>query len=173
VALCIRWPKYWGFSFSVSPSNEYTGLISFRIDCFNLLAVQGTLKSLLQHHSSKASILRHSGLHISGFEALFHSYQLYGLGSLPNSSMPQFSHPESGEKDKYTTSYRAAVRIREFVSTKGSEQHLASCRYWVLAIISSPKYPTMLRRCIGLHGLIGQTSDWQHHILIYAWRKLT
>ena len=56
-ALCIRWPKYWSFSFSISPSNEYSGLISFRIDCFDLLSVQGTLKSLLQHHSSKASIL--------------------------------------------------------------------------------------------------------------------
>ena len=56
-ALHIRWPKYWSFSFSISPSNEYSGLISFRIDCFNLLAVQETLKSLLQHHSSKASIL--------------------------------------------------------------------------------------------------------------------
>ena len=55
--LCIRWPKYWSFSFSISPSNEYSGLISFRIDWFDLLAVQGTLKSLLQHHSLKASIL--------------------------------------------------------------------------------------------------------------------
>ena len=54
---CIRWPKYWGFSFSISPSNEYSGLISFRINWLDLLAVQGTLKSLLQHHSSKASIL--------------------------------------------------------------------------------------------------------------------
>ena len=56
--LCIRWPKYWSFSFSISPSNEYSGLISFRIDWFDLLAAQGTLKNLLQHHSSKASILR-------------------------------------------------------------------------------------------------------------------
>ena len=55
--LHIRWPKYWTFSFSISPSNEYSGLISFRIDWFDLLDVQGTLKSLLQHHSSKASIL--------------------------------------------------------------------------------------------------------------------
>ena len=55
--LCIRWPKYWGFSFSISPSNEYSGLISFRMDWLDLLAVQGTLKSLLQHHSLKASIL--------------------------------------------------------------------------------------------------------------------
>ena len=60
LALCIRWPKYWSFNFSISPSNEYSGLISFRIDLFDLLAVQGTLKSLLQHHSSKASILWHS-----------------------------------------------------------------------------------------------------------------
>ena len=56
--LCTRWPNYWSFSFSISPANEYSGLISFRIDWFDLLAVQGTLKSLLQHHSSKASILR-------------------------------------------------------------------------------------------------------------------
>ena len=56
-ALCIRWPKYWRFSFCISPSNEYSGLISFRIDWFDLLAVHGTLKSLLQQHNSKASIL--------------------------------------------------------------------------------------------------------------------
>ena len=56
-ALHIRWPKYWSFSFSINPSNEYSGLISFRIDCFDLLAVQSTLKSPLQHHSSKASVL--------------------------------------------------------------------------------------------------------------------
>ena len=56
---CIRWPKYWSFSFSISPSNEYPGLISFRMDWLDLLAVQGTLKSLLQHHRSKASICRH------------------------------------------------------------------------------------------------------------------
>ena len=56
--LCMRWPKYWSFSFSISPSNEDSGLISFRIDWLDLLAVQGTLKSLLQHHSSKASILQ-------------------------------------------------------------------------------------------------------------------
>ena len=55
--LCIRWPKYWSFSFSISPSNEYSGLISFRMTWLDLLAVQGTLKSLLQHHSSKVSIL--------------------------------------------------------------------------------------------------------------------
>ena len=58
--LCIRWPKYWSFSFSICPSNEYSGLIFFRMDWLDLLAVQGTLKSLLQHHSSKASILQRS-----------------------------------------------------------------------------------------------------------------
>ena len=69
--LCIRWPKYWSFSFSISPSNEYSGLISFRRDWLDLLAVQGTLKSLLQNHSSKASILWHSAFFIV---QLSHSY---------------------------------------------------------------------------------------------------
>ena len=59
-ALCIRWPKYWNFSFSISPSDEYAGLISFRIDWLDLLAVQGILKNFLQHHNLKASILWHS-----------------------------------------------------------------------------------------------------------------
>ena len=63
-ALHIRWSKYWSFSFSISPSNEYSGLISFRMDWLDLLAVQGTLKSLLQHHSSKASILLSSAFFI-------------------------------------------------------------------------------------------------------------
>ena len=59
-ALCIRWPKYWSFSFSIGPSNEYSGVISFRIDWFDPFSVQGILKGLLQHHSSKASIFQHS-----------------------------------------------------------------------------------------------------------------
>ena len=62
--LHIRWPKYWSFSFSISPSNEYSGLISFRMDWSDLLAVQGTLKNLLQHYSSKASVLQHSAFFI-------------------------------------------------------------------------------------------------------------
>ena len=62
--LCIRWPKYWSFSLSISPSNEYSGLISFRMDWLDLFAVQGTLKSLLQHHSSEASNLQHSAFFI-------------------------------------------------------------------------------------------------------------
>ena len=73
--LCIRWPKYWSFSFSISPSNEYSGLISFRMDWLDLLSVQGTLNSLLQHHSSKASILWHSAFFIV---QLSHPYMTTG-----------------------------------------------------------------------------------------------
>ena len=74
-ALCIRWPKYWSFSFSISPSSQCSGLISFRMDCLALLAVQGTLKSLLQHHSSKASILQHPVFFIV---QLLHPYVITG-----------------------------------------------------------------------------------------------
>ena len=73
--LHIRWPKYWSFCFSINPSNEYSGLISFRIDWFDLIAIQGTLKSLLQHHSSKASILRCSTFFIVQFS---HPYMITG-----------------------------------------------------------------------------------------------
>ena len=75
LVLCIRWPKYWSFSFSMNPSNEYSGLISFRMDWFDLLVVQGTLKSLLQQHSSKASLL-----HCSAFFVvqLLHPYMTTG-----------------------------------------------------------------------------------------------
>ena len=75
LALCIRWPKYWSFSFNISPSNEYSGLISFRIHWFDLFAVPGTLKSLLQHHNSKASILQCSALFMVQFS---HSYMTTG-----------------------------------------------------------------------------------------------
>ena len=71
----IRWPKYWSFSFNISPCNEHPGLISFRMDCLDLLAVQGTLKSLLQHHSSKASILWRSAFFVV---QLSHSYMTIG-----------------------------------------------------------------------------------------------
>ena len=74
-ALCIRWPKYWSFSFSISPSNEYSGLISFRIDWLEILAFQETLKSLLQHHCSKASILWCSAFFIV---QLLHTYMTTG-----------------------------------------------------------------------------------------------
>ena len=74
-ALCIRWPKYWNFSSSISPSDEYSGLIPFRFDWFDLLEVQGTLKSLFQHHSSKASILWHSAFFMV---QLSHPYMITG-----------------------------------------------------------------------------------------------
>ena len=74
-ALPIRWPKYWSFSFNISPSNEHPGLISFRMDWLQLLAVQGTLKSLLQHHSLKASILQHSAFFVV---QLSHPYMTTG-----------------------------------------------------------------------------------------------
>ena len=73
--LCIRWPKYWSFSFNISPSNKYSGLISFRLDWLDLLAVQETLKSLLQHHSSKALILQRSAFFIV---QLSHPYMTTG-----------------------------------------------------------------------------------------------
>ena len=73
--LCIRWPKYWSFSFSISPSSEYSGLSSFRIDWCDLLAVQGTLKSLFQHYSPKASVLRHSAFFMAQFS---HPYMTTG-----------------------------------------------------------------------------------------------
>ena len=74
-ALCITWPKYWNFSSNISPSNEYSRLISFRIDWFDLLAVQGTLKSLLQHHSLKASVLWCSAFFM---DQLWHTYMTTG-----------------------------------------------------------------------------------------------
>ena len=73
--LCIRWPKYWSFSFNINPSNEYSGLTSFRIDWLDLLADQGTLKSFLQHHSSKASVLRCSAYFVI---QLSHPYMTTG-----------------------------------------------------------------------------------------------
>ena len=88
-ALRIRWPKYWSFRFNISPSNEYSGLISFRMDWLDLLAVQRTLKSLLQHHSSKASILRHSAFFIV---QLSHPYMTTGKTIAFTISSVQFSH---------------------------------------------------------------------------------
>ena len=97
--LHIQWPKYWSFSFSISPSDEYSGLISFRMDYFDLLAVQGTLKSLLQHHSSKASILQHSAFFTV---QLLHPYMTTGktialtiqtfVGKGPVLSLSNYNH---------------------------------------------------------------------------------
>ena len=80
--LCIRWPKYWSFSFSISPSNKYTGLVSFRIDWLDLLTVQGTLKNLLQHHSSKASILQCSAFfHRPALTSIHDYWKNHGFNS--------------------------------------------------------------------------------------------
>ena len=75
----IRWPKYWSFSFNISPFNEYSGLISFRMDSLDLLAVQGTLKSLLQYHSSKASILWHSAFFIVQLTSIHNYWKNYSF----------------------------------------------------------------------------------------------
>ena len=91
-ALCIRWPKYWSFSFNISPSNEHSGLISFRMDWLDLLAVQGTLKSLLQHHSSKASHYIYQGC-FSSKNWLLHIYQhTAGTGESEHQRILPFGH---------------------------------------------------------------------------------
>ena len=89
--LRVRWPKYWSFSFSISPSHEYSGLISFRMDWLNLLAVQGTLKSLLQHHSSRASVLQCSAFFITHSSVL--AWRIQGWGSLVGCRL--WGHTES------------------------------------------------------------------------------
>ena len=91
LVLRIRWPKYWSFSFSISPSSEYSGLISFRMDWFDLLAVQGTLKSLLQYHSLKASILQHLAFFIfSSFLLMWILPISYGLNVCASSTPHKF-----------------------------------------------------------------------------------
>ena len=80
--LCLRWPKYWSFSFNISPSNEHPGLISFRKDWLDLLAVQETLKSLLQHHSSKSSIPQHSALFIVQLSSIHDYWKNHSLDKM-------------------------------------------------------------------------------------------
>ena len=86
--LCMRWPNYWSFSFSIKPSNEHSGLVSFRMDWLDLLAVQGTLKNLLQHHSSKESILRHSAFFTSALLILMSFSGPFNLASSGFSAAP-------------------------------------------------------------------------------------
>ena len=88
-ALRIRWPKYWSFSFSISASSEYSGLISFRMDWLDILAVQGTLKSILQHHGSKASILQHSAFFIVQLSAVATGLEKVSFHSNPKESQCQ------------------------------------------------------------------------------------
>ena len=99
--LWVRWPKYWSFSFNISPSNEYSGLISFRMDWLDLLAVQGTLKSLPKHHSSKASVLQHSAFFIV---QLSHPYKTTGETiALTRSTIPDNNSLGLGKKEEQET----------------------------------------------------------------------
>ena len=110
-ALHIRWPNYWSFSFSLSPSNEYSGLISFRIDWFDLFAVQGTLKSLLQHHNLKASILQHSAFFMGPFS---HPYMTTGKTiALTRNAFNQTSgkKAEIEQKDRQSERYVGMYRL--------------------------------------------------------------
>ena len=109
-ALHIRWPKYWNFSFSISPSNEYSGLISFRIDWFDLRGVQGTVKSLLQHHDSKASVLQCSAF-----------------------SMVQFSHPH------ITTGKLITLTIQTFVGKMTSLLFNTLSRFVIAFLLRSKR----------------------------------
>ena len=113
--LCIRWLKYWSFSFSISPSNEYSGLISFRTDWLDLLAVQMTLKSLLQHHSSKASILwPKSGASLPksiGQSCILHFYTpIISINTLPRTPPPPLPRRPESETTLITSSGVISVR---------------------------------------------------------------
>ena len=111
--LHIRWPKYWSFSLSISPSNEYSGLISFRMDWFDLLAVQGTVKSLLQHHSSKASILWHSAFFIV---QLSHPYMTTAATAKSLQSCPTLCDPIDGSPPGSLVSGILQARTLEWVA---------------------------------------------------------
>ena len=129
LALPIGWPKYWSFSFSISPSNEYSGMISFRIDQFDILALQGTLKNLLQHHSSKVSILRCSAFFIVQFS---HSYMTTGkiialtiwtfVGKITSLHFNTLSvcHGFSS-KEQISFNFKAAVTIRSDFGVQENE----------------------------------------------------
>ena len=134
-AICIRWTKYWSFSFSISPSNEYSGLISFSIDWFDLLVIQGTLKSLLQQHSSKASILWRSAFFMV---QLSHLYMTTGktiaiqafvgkVISLFFNTLPRFVIAFSS-KEQVSLNFMAAVTIRSDFGAQ--EKKICHCCYF-------------------------------------------
>ena len=115
--LRIRWPKYWGFSFSIGPSNEYSGLISFRIDWWDLLAVQGSLESLLQHHGSKASVLWRSEEHTSELQSqMYISYAVFCL-SVQFSSVAQSSPTPCNPMNRSTPGLPVHHQLPEFTQT--------------------------------------------------------
>ena len=109
--LCIRWPKYWSFSFSISPSNEYSRLIFFRMDCLDLLAVRWTLKSLLQHNSSKASILWHSAFFI-----VYLSHPYMPAAAKSRQSCPTLCDPIDGSPPGSTVPGILQARTLEWVA---------------------------------------------------------
>ena len=141
--LHIRWPKYWSFSFNISPSKEYPGLISFRIDWFDLLAVQGTLKCLLQHHSSKASILRHSA-----FFMVQLSYPHMATGKTIALTIWTFAHTEScccsGPQSRLTLGYLHGLQHTRLLGLSPSPRVCPnSCplSQWCYPTISSSVIP--------------------------------
>ena len=152
LALRIRWPKYWSFSFSISPFNEYSGLISFRMDCLDLLAVQGTPKSLLQHHSSKASILRCSAFFMVQLShpymttgktialtrqtfvgkimsLLFSTLSRFVIAFLPSSaqSCPTLCNPIISSKEQASFNFIAAVTICSDFGAKKKKNKVCHC----------------------------------------------
>ena len=118
LALCIRWPKYWNFIFSISPSDEYSGLISFRMDWLDLLAVQGTLQSLLQHHSSKASNLQRSTFFTK-------SYPTYLSHLRETPRFPAALHLSHFSPPDWDQTTKKCVKRRKFRST--NEANLTLC----------------------------------------------
>ena len=133
--LHIRWPKYWSFNFSISPSNEYLGLISFRLDWLDLLAVQGTLKSLLQHHSSKASVLRCSAFFTV---QLSHPYMTRGktialirwtfVGKVMSLLFNMMSSHSFSSKEQVSFNFMAVVTICcDFGAPKNKVSHCFPC----------------------------------------------
>ena len=152
LALCIRWPKYWSFSFSISPSNEYSGEISFRIDWLDLLAVQGTLKHLLQHHSLKASVLRCSAFFMV---QLSHPYMTTGktlaltiwtfvgkVMSLLFNALSRFCHSLSSKKQAFFKFHGCSHHPQWFWNPKNSLSlfslflHLFVMKWWDQMLLS-------------------------------------
>ena len=142
--LCIKWPKYWSFSFSVSPSNEYSGLISFRMDWLELLAVQGTLKSLLQHHSSKVSILQCSAFFIV---QLSHPYMLLLLLLSGFSCVQLFATPWTAARQASLsiTNSQSLLKLLSIESVMPSN-HLILCCPFSSCLQSFPASGSFLMR---------------------------
>ena len=139
-ALHIRWPEYWSFSLSISPSNEYSGLISFRMDWLDLLAVQGTLKSLLQHHSSKASILRCSAffmVHLS------HPYVTTGK-TIPLTTQIRCTNPTNLSWQLSITETTQSGRISGCRHTKGKAKAISSTGSIILRATPSAYCPPVI-----------------------------